>query len=153
MAKFGRDALAATTKTKGDFNLGSHFNVEIDGITIGGIHKVDGLEFHYEVVKYHHGDELHERARPGNNVVGKFSIEKDWTSTKEFFNWRDAVAKGQTDRRSISIVFFNDAQQEAKRINLFNCFPIKWTGPSLNAGTSQHASERLDIVYEGVNMT
>jgi phage tail-like protein len=36
---------------------------------------------------------------------------------------------------------------------LTNAFPIKWTGPNLNAGSNQIATESLEIVHEGLDMT
>jgi phage tail-like protein len=34
-----------------------------------------------------------------------------------------------------------------------NAFPIKWTGPNLNAGSNQVATETLEIVHTGLNLS
>src|SRR2546428_2078499 len=63
--KFSRDVLKGTTKnTAGDFNQQSRFTVEIDGVTQGGIHKVDGLDHEHEMVAYQDADDHFQRIRP-----------------------------------------------------------------------------------------
>jgi phage tail-like protein len=146
--KFSRDTLKGTTKTNGDFHLSHKFGLEIDGITIGGIHKVDGIEFEAEVVEYNDGEDAGTHCRPGVLKPGRILVERDFSSTKEFYQWRAAVVNGKTDRRSVSVIFQNDKGDEAKRLNFFNCFPAKWVGPALNSRSSGHASERLEIVFE-----
>ena len=58
------------------------------------------------------------------------------------------MVKGETDRRSVSIIFHNDKGEEARRLNLFNCYATKWNGPSLNSKASGHATESLDLMFE-----
>jgi len=152
MEKFGRDQLKGTTKTQGDFNQGHQFNIEIDGVIVGGIHKIDGIQYEYDVIEYQDGDSMTTHYRPGRAKPGKLTIEKDWSSTREFFNWRDACIKGKVDRKSISVIFQNDAGEEASRINFFDCYPNKWTGPELNARSSAHATEKIEIVYERIEL-
>ena len=152
MAKFGRDQLKGTTKTQGDFAPGHQFNIEIDGIIVGGIHKIDGIQFEFDVIEYQDGDDMVTHYRPGRPKPGKITIEKDWSSTREFFNWRDSCIKGKVDRKSASVIFHNDAGEESSRINFFHCYPNKWTGPELNARSSAHATEKLEIVFEAVEL-
>jgi phage tail-like protein len=146
--KFGADTLKGTTKTQGDFNLGHEFNVEIEGVTVGGFHKVDGIELEYEVTEYQDGEDIYPHYRPSLVKPGKLMLERDWSGTKEFLNWRQSVLDGKVERKSISLIFNNDAGEEAKRINFFNCWPAKWVAPMLNARTTGHASEKLEISFE-----
>ena len=68
--KWTRDTLKGSTKTQGDFNLAHRFTVEIDGVAVGGVHTIEGLEHEHEVVEYHDGDEGVTRFRPGRQKVG-----------------------------------------------------------------------------------
>lgn len=145
--KFGRDQLKGTTKTQGDFNLAHKFNVEIDGVMVGGIHSIDGIEHEHDIVEYKDGEDGTMHTRPGNHKPGKITIEKDWSSTKEFFNWRQTVINGKVDRKNISITLHNDAGQE-RRYNFFDCFPTQYIDPSLNAKNSGHATEKIELSYE-----
>ena len=150
--KWTKQGLKASTKTQGDFNLASRFSVELDGIMIGGIHTVEGLEFEHEIVEYHDGDDGTTHFRPGRQKPGRVKLTKDFSSTKEFFNWRQAVVTGKVDRKSMSIVIHNDAGEESMRYNLFECWPTKYQGPSLNARNSAHATESIEIAFETMDM-
>ncbi|HZX97070.1 MAG TPA: phage tail protein [Myxococcales bacterium] len=150
--KFNRDALKGLTKTNGDFHLSHKFGCEIDSVMIGGIHKIDGIEFEAEVVEYSDGDDMLTHCRPGQLKPGRLMVERDHGNDKAFFTWRKAVIEGKTDRRSISVTLHNDKSDEARRINFYNCFPVKWTGPALNSHASGHASESLEIAFEELQM-
>jgi phage tail-like protein len=166
---FGREKLKATTKTQGDFNLSihfeergavlktsvvmpQHFKVEIDGVEVAGIHSVDGLESESDFVDYKDGEDGIIHTRPGNHKPGKMTITKDWSNTSDWYKWRKSAFDGKVDRRSISVIFQNDAGEEAGRINLFDCWPIVWSGPQLNAKSSAHAQEKLEIIWETLEL-
>jgi phage tail-like protein len=150
--KFNRETLKGLTKNSGDFFLSHKFGLEIDGVTVNGIHKVDGIAFEAEVVEYNDGEDPQTHCRPGQLKPGKIVVERDQGNDKAFFIWRKAVVDGKTDRRSISVTFHSDKGDEARRINFFNCFPVKWQGPSLNSHSSGHATERVEIVFEEMKM-
>jgi phage tail-like protein len=145
---FGRDKLKGTTKTQGDFNLANRFSVEIDGVMVGGVHSIEGLENETDVVEYKDGEDGTMHTRPGNHKAGKMTVTKDWSNTSEWYKWRKAVLDGKVERKSVSVIFHNDAGEEAGRMNLFNCWPGWYTGPALNARSSAHASEKIEISYE-----
>jgi phage tail-like protein len=146
--KNNRDYLKGQTKNSGDGHLSHKFGCEIEGVTIGGIHKIDGVEFEAEVVEWMDGDDMTTHCRPGVFKPGRIVIERDHGNDKSFFNWRKQVIEGKTERKSVSITLHNDASDEARRINFFHCFPVKWTGPALNSHSSGHASERVEIAFE-----
>jgi len=150
--KFSRDALKGTTKTQGDFNLGHRFNVEIDGVSVGGIHNVTGLEHEHEIVEYQDGDDHWTHLRPGRQKTSVVTIEKDWSSTDEFYKWFKTVLDGKVERRSISFIYLNDSGDEASRVNLFDTWPKKWTIKGLNSRNSGHASEAIEVVFERLEM-
>lgn len=150
--KFNKGYLESLTKTKGDFFLSHKFGLEIDGVTVNGVYKVDGIEFEADVIEYNDGEDPTTHCRPGPLKPGRIVVERDQTNDKAFFTWRKAVVDGKVDRRSISVTFHNDKGDEARRLNFFNCFPVKWYGPSLNSHASGHASERVEIVFEEMKM-
>lgn len=131
--------------------VASKFTVEIDGVMVGGIHSIDGLEHEHEAVEYKDGEDRTIHTRPGNHKPGKITITKDWSSTSEFYKWMSRVLAGKVERKSMSIVFMNDVGEES-RMNFFECWPVKWMGPSLNAKNSGHASELIEIAFERLEM-
>jgi phage tail-like protein len=150
--KFSRDVLKGTTKNSaGDFNQQSRFTVEIEGVTIGGIHKVDGLDHEHEMVTYQDNDDMRQRIRPGRQKVGTLVLERDWSSNVEFYEWFKTVYEGNVQRKSISIVYLTDDGTESSRVNLHECWPNKWKLSGLNSRSSGHVSEALEIKYEKID--
>ena len=138
-----REKLTATTKTQGDFNLSHRFSLEIDGVAVQGVRSAEGFESKSDSTEYQGGKIVATETQPPNHTPGRLTITKDWSNTDEFSRWRKSVLDGKTDRKSISIIFHNDAGDETGRINLTGCYPTKWTGPALNAKSSGMREKRL----------
>jgi phage tail-like protein len=147
-----RPKLAGTTKTQGDPNQAHRFTVEIDNVTVGGIHTVEGLEFENEVIEYHDGDNGVTQFRPGRQKQGRVKITRDFSATKEFMTWRQTVVDGKVARKSVSIVMLADDGTEAIRYNLYEAWASKYIGPTLNARNSANATEAIEIVFETMEM-
>ena len=71
------------------------------------------------------------------------------TSSRELWDWMMDVVKGQTQRRSVSIVVLdNEGSQEMMRWNLDNAWPSEWRGAALDALTHEVAIEHLTLVFD-----
>ncbi len=149
---FSGQNLPKTTKNPRDFTLSNRFSLEIDGVLIGGVHSVEGIEAESEVVEYKDGEDDKMHTRPGNHKPGKMVITKDWSNTPEWYKWRKAVIDGKTERKSVSVIFHSDSGVESGRMNFYECWPTKWTGPNLNARTSAHATEKLEVSWEHMEL-
>jgi phage tail-like protein len=148
--KNSRDALKSATKnTGGDFLQHNRFTVEIDGVTTGGIMKVDGLEHEHEMIVYQDSDDHFSRLRPGRQKVGTLTLDRLWANT-EFYDWFKTVYDGDVQRKSISIVYLTDDGTESSRVNLHDCWPKKWKLSGMNSRTSGHVMESLEIMFERV---
>ena len=144
-----RQKLAGSTKNAGgDPNQAHRFTIEIDGVTVGGVHTIEGLEFENEVIEYHDGDNGVTQFRPGRQKQGRVKLIRDFSATKEFFEWRNAVVQGKVQRKSVSVIMLADDGTEAIRYNLFECWPTKYIGPALNARNSSNATEAIEFCFE-----
>jgi phage tail-like protein len=150
---YGREKLKTTTKTQGDFNLSSHFSVEINGISVAGVRTAEGHKASTDTIEYKDGEDGVIRTRPGNHKPGKFILTKDWFNTLEWYQWRKNVLDGKTDRRTVSIILHDDAGTEVGRMNFSNCWPTKHTLPSFAAKNSGHATEQIELTYETLTAT
>ena len=148
MVTYGREKLKGTTGTQGDFNLSNRFSCEIDGVLVAGVNTIDGIDSETDIVDYKDGEDGTMHTRPGNHKPGKMTIQKDWSNTMEWYNWRQTVMNGKVERKSISVIFHNDAGEEAGRMNFFSCWASKWSGPKLNAKNSAHATETIEVSWE-----
>jgi len=137
---------------------GNKISVEINGVNVAGVHPIEnlnayvaeakGIQTQSSITSYRDGEDGVNRTRPGNHKPGKITITKDWSNTLEWYIWRKAVLDGKTDRRSVSIIFHNDAGVEVGRMNFYNCWPVKHTLPALEAKNSGHATETIELAYE-----
>jgi hypothetical protein len=93
-----------------------------------------------KVIEFKDGDDpiTHKR-------VGKLAVTKDWSSTKEFFTWRKAVLDGRVDRKSVSVIFHNDAGEEARAYNFFEAWPCRWKAPELNSHSD--ARKSMSVIF------
>lgn len=150
----GQTKTACATKTPGDFNLSNRFSLEIDGVRIPGIESIKNIESSVEVIEYKDGEGGIIHSRPGQHKPGRMVITKDWSNTLEFYKWFQSTDAGKTDRKSISVIFQNDAGEESGRMNFYNCWPVRWTAPEINgsARSSGHANEKLEISWETMEM-
>ena len=137
---------ATLTKAGDDFAQANRFKVEIDGMNAKSIDAVEGLISESDVTAPPTipGGSQH----PGNPLHNRITLSRPFDGDPTFYAWKQANSNGKTDRRSISVIFLNDAGQESMRISLSNCWPNKWTGPALNARSSGHCSEAIELSWE-----
>ena len=93
-------------------------------------------------------DANHVRKLTGLNKFAPITLKRGITDSKTLWEWRETVIGGKTTRKNVSIVLFNEAQEEKLRWNLREAWPSKWTGPSFNATSNEVAIETLEIVHE-----
>ena len=165
---FGRDKLKGTTsvmsivadqargvsleKVQRSYVPGK-FSLEIDGISVDGALRVDGIAHESDIVEYKDGKDRMPLTKPPNHTPGVMTIERTSSSpSQEFIRWRKAVLDGKVERKSISLIFFNDAGEEAGRINFSDCLPLEYFAPSLSSKNSGHATEKLEIAWETMEM-
>jgi len=133
--------------------LSSGFFVEIDGITHAGFTECTGLQVETDVFQYKEGglnDYTHKLAGRSSfsNVVLKWGIVDD----QALWSWYQDVIRGKIQRKNLSIILYDSEQSEVKRWNLREAYPVKWIGPSFNAGQQQVGIETLEIAYHGFEM-
>jgi phage tail-like protein len=167
--KFFNDS-KAFDKAVEELNLSSRFGLEIDGHPVDGVKSMQQVEvLAGEPEAYKDGEDGVTHTRPGQHKPCKISIDKDWSSTSEFYKWRKAVLDGKTERKSVSVIFHNDAGEEAGRISVSNCMPTKLSisfemtqtkdsnskadAVDLNSRSSGHASEKLELTCEDASVT
>jgi phage tail-like protein len=120
---------------------------------VGGFSECSGLDTTLEVEDYREG---------GNNgLVRKFPTRVTWANIKlrrglalndELWKWHFDFTQGLGKRRDGSITLMDEQQHPVKVWNFKRGLPVKWVGPTLNAGQSQIAIEELEIGHEGLSL-
>ncbi len=128
---------------------GFNFKVEIDGISEAGFQECSGLDANTDPVEYREGtDPNHVRQLTGLNKYSPITLKRGITDSAKLWQWRQKVIDGKAERKNVSIVLYNEAQEEKLRWNLRKAWPSKWTGPTFNATSNEVAIETLEIVHE-----
>lgn len=138
------------TGSRTDPYLGSHFFVEIDGIDHGGFTECSGLQAETEVTDYVEGGNngfVHKL--PGRTKFSNITLKWGSTDSTALWQWYLNVTRGQVERKDVSVVLYNSEQEEVRRWNLREAYPVKWIGPAFTAATPAVAIETLEITHHG----
>ena len=129
-----------------------HFIVDWGGTRLG-FTEVSGLEIDIDVVEYREGSDPNQAAHkmPGltryKNIILKRGIAK---GDNDFFTWMNTKNLNQVERRDIIIKLLNENHEPVMSWKARNAFPVKLTGPVLNANSSEAAIEELELAHEGL---
>ena len=144
----------ASTSRNDPFTAGN-FRVEIQGITATSFTEVRGLEVSIDVVEYRPGDSKGntEQKLPGMYKVSDVTLKRGLTRDLSLWNWINSAMNGNLNRTAVDITLLDQADNPVLVWRLRNAWPRKWTGPSLNAGSSEVANEELELAYEGLEIS
>ena len=127
------------------------FRVEIDGIASSSFVEVCGLGLEIDVMDYREGAEPRRvRKLPGLSRYDQITLRRGFTGNLELWNWVRSIADGNLDRRNGVIILLSDSGQEVARWSFRSAWPVKWSGPCLDAESSEVSLETIVLVHEGL---
>ncbi len=135
-----------------DDRFGSlRFQVVISGISVAQFREVGGLVSSIDVIEFRDGSEPTVTHKiPGRIRYENVTLKWGMTADMELYNWHLNILSGKIDSRTFSIILLDASGNEVARWNFVNAWPCKYSGPSLNAQTSEIAIETLEIAHEGM---
>lgn len=135
------------------FTIG-RFLVSIDGITAGAFSEVSGLEASVDVVDYRPGNSnvSSDQKLPGLSRYSNITLKRGFTSDLSLWNWFNGIVSGNVVRRNIGITLLDSTEKPVLTWRVRNGWPTKWSGPVLNAASSDVAIESLEVVHEGIDL-
>ena len=131
------------------------FYVEVGGKVTGLFRECSGLGSENEVVEQKAVTQKGQVVvikLPGNLKWENIVLKRGVTDDMEIWKWRQLVEEGKVNdaRKNGSITMYDQANNEVARWNFVSAWPLKVTGPSLNANSNEIAVEELTIVHEGM---
>jgi phage tail-like protein len=134
-----------------------NFRVEVDGIRTEGLLTVLGIEADVTGGDYREGNEklfiFSPRKLPGEAKFTNIVLKRGMTSDLSSWEWMQETLDGKLTRKAMSVALLSDAGAEVLRFNFRETWPVKWSGPILNAETSDIAIETLEIAHEGFSIS
>jgi phage tail-like protein len=133
-----------------DTALSRCFTVTIDGVELGMWTKCEGLSVEHEVFEYQEGglnDYVHRLPgrRKYQNVKLTRPLDKD---SANVVTWISGMVT-RVKRATAHIAVFDADGQRVCGWDLRHAWPVKWTGPTLDAAGNQVASETLELAHDG----
>lgn len=123
----------------------------VTDVALGGFSECSGLEMSLDM------EEVEEGGRNGTKL--KFPTRVKWQNLTlkkgvgagtALWDWHYGFAEGQGKRRDGIIVLQNDLHIPNNIWYFRRGLPVRYSGPSLNAGQSAVAIESIEIAHEGL---
>lgn len=133
-----------------------NYHVEIAGLFVGGFSEVSGLEQEIEIEEYKEGAVDYIHKLPNGIKYTNVVLKRGITDSGALRLWYDTVLKsityGKIPIPKEPIVYISLMDQEGNekvRFLIKSAYPVKWTGPQLNANANEVAIETLELAHEG----
>ncbi len=134
---------------------GHFFALEIDGTEVAHFKGCSGIKTSTEVFEIEEGGL--------NSRTHKFAGEATWDNvtlqiatnvSSALFSWRDRCRAGDMSARtSGAITMYGVDGRMVERFDLVDVWPVRWSGPDLDAAVSELAVEELELSHEGVRVS
>lgn len=127
------------------------FVVELDAMLVAGFSEVQGLEAQTEVEEVREGGVngyLHRL--PRGTRYSSIVLRRGLSASQELWNWYFQTSQGKITRKNGSVILMKHDGEELCRWNFFDAYPVRWSGPSLNAATSDIAIETIELAHNGI---
>jgi phage tail-like protein len=121
-------------------------------LNIGRFMECTGISVEVETKEYMEGgsnDFVHKLPTRVKypNVVLKRGVTHEEALLQWFFESRFTP-----QRRDMTIMLMGPGTQTVRSWVFMNAYPVKWTGPNLNANSNTVASEQLEITHNGLRL-
>ncbi len=127
-----------------------HFTVEWGGNRVG-FTEVSGLDQETQPIEYREGSypDYFVTKMPGMQKFGQISMKRGvLKGDNDFATWFTTVNLNQIERRDLTVSLLNENHEPVMVWTLFNAWPCKLTGISLNATGNEVAVEAIDVCFE-----
>lgn len=91
---------------------------------------------------------------PGRVKAGRVTLKHGMVEASKLLKWYEAVMTGNVKnaQRSVSIILQDSTSRPVMRLNFERAYPVKWSGPTLNAGENAVAVETLELAFSHVSI-
>jgi phage tail-like protein len=135
----------------------SAFSTALDvasAFVLGGFSEAQGLESQIEVEEVRAGGQNDRVFRfPTRATHPNITLTRGIGFSEDLYLWHEGFLKGEGKRRNGLIFLGNERRVPIKAWSFEKGIPVKWSGPTLNAGTSAAAIEKLEIAHEKLTLT
>lgn len=116
---------------------------------VAGFSECSGLDATLEIQEYQEGgvnDRVHKF--PARFTFGTISLRRGISVDSTLRDWYQSLLRGETARRDGLIILLNEAREPLLAWRFEGGLLVKYSGPQLNAATSELATEVAEISHE-----
>ena len=126
------------------------FLVEAPGLEIGRFSECGGLSMEYEILEYQEGGQMgFVHKLRGQLKYPNLTLKRGVTHESALLEWFFA-AQSPEMRPPITVSLIGPDATPVRHWAFDAAFPVKWQGPTLNAGSTNIATETLEIAHAGL---
>lgn len=145
-----------------EFLTAAKFYFNADGIVEKVIKEVSGLSVESTPAQEVHGSSKKGmQTRQATPTVAKFTnitLKLVATTDKDIYQWYEDCNKNMGEpsqwfsgkRKGGTISVYDQAGTVQASWEIENCYPCKYTGPTLTASSGDMATETIELVHEGI---
>lgn len=139
-----------TTLDRVEPNLEFSFAVDVEGIVVGWFTECSSLSIEREVIPRPEGGVNNYITQlPGPIKWANITLKRGLAGP-ELWNWfEQGRYDGQVKRRKVTIILYKVDRTEARRWELNNAIPTKWTASNFKSDDNQVFLESLELVCGG----
>lgn len=118
-----------------------------------GFQKVSGLEVSVDVIEFRLGNSKSTgmRKMPGRMSNGNVTLTAPrFVNNNKLWDWFAETKMNTHPRRTVTIKQLDEESNPTNVYTLVNAFPVKVTGPGLNAEANEIAIETIELAHEGL---
>jgi phage tail-like protein len=133
------------------------FVFEVDGVEIGRFTEVSGLEVEVEVEELEEGGEnsfVHKL--PGRMKWPNIMLKRGITQNDSLLTWLSkssgeqfSASGNKLSRSTAAITLLGPSATRLRSWEFNGAFPVKWSGPTFAASSTDMAMEELEIAHHG----
>jgi phage tail-like protein len=124
----------------------------VEATVTGGFTECSGLESTMTPEEHKEGGSMTVLRFPQRMTWSNIRLKRGVTVSDDLWNWYFAYLQGKGRRRDGIITLQNELHVPFKAWRFKRGIPVKWSGPSMNAGQSQVAVEEIEIAHEGLEL-
>ncbi len=136
--------------------LSFRFAVEIDGIEYARFTECSPPKVETEIFSYAEGGlNDYEHKLPGRTKLSNFTLKRGMTDNSALWDWynRFLTKKDKSiELKQVSIIQYDATGGQAYKWDLSGAFPVRWEGPTFNAGNSSVSVETLEVAFASMSV-
>ncbi len=128
----------------------TRFCIEVNSEILASFTECSGLTATIRSDKWEEGGANQTTLKfPGRADFGNVTLKHGLSHSTELFDWFCKVLRGEKDRREIAVLLVDQQLQQLQSWHFLRAFPVKWTGPTLQATSNGVAIEGIEFAHDG----